>query len=145
MANENDRGPRVYESSQSFDWLINHHRTNLVQNVSSLHPISYWSRRTIGQDENRKLGGRTGFRVDFAELQRMKMRKLQIKLLRHVAVMVRDGKEPAKPRNQAKAGAEGDSDLENQESEDQWTSWDADLEDFSMKNYNLAQDLRERS
>ncbi len=63
----------------------------------------------------------------FAELQRMKMRKLQIKLLRHVATMTKNGRDPTKPeRSRGPTGNRGDG-------ETSWTSWEDDLEAYSMK------------
>ncbi|KAH8907481.1 hypothetical protein BR93DRAFT_549220 [Coniochaeta sp. PMI_546] len=109
MANS-DNG-HVYEPDESFDWLVNHHRANFVQQVSSQLPSSYWARHLLlpSRGESKRLGGRTGFRVDFAELQRMRMRKLQIKLLRHVAAMVKDGKEPTDKETES---ASWENDLE---------------------------------
>ncbi len=127
------RHRHVYESNGSDDWLVNHHRANFVRPVSSQPPFLFWTRRAAracgpgDDDDAEKLGGRKGFRVIFAELQRMKMRKLQIKLLRHIATMTKNGREPTKPeRSQAPASCRGNG-------ETSWTSWEDGLEAYSMK------------
>ncbi|KID81584.1 hypothetical protein MGU_11075 [Metarhizium guizhouense ARSEF 977] len=119
MANNNADNRHVYEPSDSFDWLVNHHRANLVWPISNRDSLNFWIRHLLrrGQDEN--LSGRKGFRVDFTELQRMHMRKLQIKLIRHAVSMVQEGKEPTNPK-----GDEGN----NTE-----CSWEQDLQAYSTK------------
>ncbi|KAK9445205.1 hypothetical protein VB005_00313 [Metarhizium brunneum] len=98
MANNNADNRHVYEPSDSFDWLVNHHRANLVWPISNRDSLNFWIRHLLrrGQDEN--LSGRKGFRVDFTELQKMHMRKLQIKSTRHAVSMVQEGKEPTNPK-----------------------------------------------
>src|SRR5262245_42050254 len=119
MANNNADNRHVYESNDSPDWLVNHHRANLVWPVSNRSSFGYLVRHFWGLDQNKNLGGRKGFRVDFTELQRMHMRKLQIKLIRHAASMVNEGKEPTEP--------ERDEDGDNE------FSWEKDLQAYSMK------------
>ncbi|KAK3371097.1 hypothetical protein B0T24DRAFT_530518 [Lasiosphaeria ovina] len=126
MANNTGGGRHVSHSNESYDWLLNHHRANLVQTVSSRLPSSFWVRRLDGVDQNKGLGGRKGFRVQFAELQRMKMRKLQIKLLRHVAAMTKPGEQPTKPQSEAAGGGEAKGSKEIK-----WTDWEDDLEAYS--------------
>ncbi|KAG8410449.1 hypothetical protein J3459_017127 [Metarhizium acridum] len=94
MANNNADNRHIYEPSDSFDWLINHHRANLVWPISNRDSLNFWIRYVLHRDQDKNLRGRKGFRVDFTELQRMHMRKLQIKLIRHVAFMVDKGQEP---------------------------------------------------
>ncbi|KAG8410741.1 hypothetical protein J3458_016841 [Metarhizium acridum] len=94
MANNNVDNRHIYEPSDSFDWLINHHRANLVWPISNRDSLNFWIRYVLHRDQDKNLRGRKGFRVDFTELQRMHMRKLQIKLIRHVAFMVDKGQEP---------------------------------------------------
>lgn len=119
MANNNADNRHVYEPSDSFDWLVNHHRANLVWPISNRDSLNFWIRHLLrrGQDEN--LSGRKGFRVDFTELQRMHMRKLQIKLIRHAVSMVQEGKEPTNPK-----GDEGNNTQ---------CSWEQDLQAYSTK------------
>ena len=108
-----DHNRYVYEPNKSPGWLVNHHRANLVQLVSNRRFLNFSIRELFGVDQKRNLAGRTGFRVDFAELQRMHMRKLQINLIRHAAIMADKGEE-------SKDDSKG-------------TSWEKDLKDYSMK------------
>lgn len=93
----NGRVYRHLKDKSSFDWVVNHHRANLVRSVSNQTPLEFWNREFFSQDQEAGLRGRRGFRIDFAELQRMKLRKLQIKLVRHTVEMAKTGKEPGKP------------------------------------------------
>ncbi|EFY91180.1 hypothetical protein MAC_02851 [Metarhizium acridum CQMa 102] len=110
MANNNADNRHIYEPSDSFDWLINHHRANLVWPISNRDSLNFWIRYVLHRDQDKNLRGRKGFRVDFTELQRMHMRKLQIKLIRHVAFMVDKGQEPE-------------------------SSWEQDLQAYSTKTH----------
>ncbi|TGJ78408.1 hypothetical protein E0Z10_g10359 [Xylaria hypoxylon] len=86
-------------------WAISHHKSNLVQNIKK-SPTSksifsgLWKR---GQDpksqsktskEWQRPDQDNDLRVSFAELQRMRLRKLQCKLVKHVAHMKTTGEEP---------------------------------------------------
>jgi len=144
MANNNGKGRHVYKSSESDDWLVNHHRANLVRLVANAPPSILLRRLNLGEDGSfRKIGGPTGFRVDFAELQRMKMRKLQIKLIHHAATMAKTGKEPAKPKKRRQKGKEpakpvtshesdGES-TQNGSEEGSSTTWEDDLEAYGKR------------
>ncbi|KAM7209774.1 hypothetical protein V8F06_014842 [Rhypophila decipiens] len=119
---------RIYRWNDSGAWIVNHHRENLVRLVSSRSPQGTWARIRLGRDPNEGLGGRMGFRVDFAELQRMKMRKLQIRLISHAARMARTGQEPVKPSQQSReTGDESDEDKENNSVV---TTWEEDLKEY---------------
>ncbi|KFG79810.1 hypothetical protein MANI_026961 [Metarhizium anisopliae] len=98
MANNNADNRHVYEPSDSFDWLVNHHRANLVWPISNRDSLNFRIRHLLRRAQDENLSGRKGFRVDFTELQRMHMRKLQIKLIRHAVSMVQEGKEPTNPK-----------------------------------------------
>jgi len=111
----------AYDRDHPYDWLIGHHKPDLIQLVTNKpDPLFRELFSVIAKPNGGVKGqdGRTGFRIDFAELQRMKLRKLQIKLIRHVATMVRDGREPTKP--------DGVDD-------DDWTDWEDDLKEYSME------------
>jgi len=145
MANNNGKGRHVYKSSESDDWLVNHHRANLVRLVANAPPSIALRRINLGEAAGsfRKIGGPTGFRVDFAELQRMKMRKLQIKLIHHAATMAKTGKEPAKSKKRRQKGKEPAKPVTSHESdgesthdgsdEGSSTTWEDDLEAYGKR------------
>ncbi|KAK1756973.1 hypothetical protein QBC47DRAFT_400600 [Echria macrotheca] len=89
-------GHYVYQAhpEPGYEWLVNHHRANLVQAVSCQRSSGH-ERLPIRDLHD----GLRGFRVEFAELQRMKMRKLQIKLIQHAVYMAKNGEEPAEPKD----------------------------------------------
>ncbi len=94
------------DSSNSATWAINHHLPNLVKELHLpkrrlLQRGLDWIRATFGfGDDPRKMVDTSAlrdgkcFRVSFAELQRMKMRKLQCVLVGDVVYMRNHGSEP---------------------------------------------------
>jgi len=72
--------------------------------------MQYPTNWPLCRDQNKNLGGRKGFRVDFTKLQRMHLRKLQIKLIRHGASMANEGKEPTKPERDEGNDEDGNDD-----------------------------------
>ncbi|KAL2273200.1 hypothetical protein FJTKL_04873 [Diaporthe vaccinii] len=94
-------------------WLVNHHRDELVQKIgddpaSGLLPRFLdigFAKNSKSQDEESvgehrnvsQSGDPPRYRVSFAEMQRMHLRKLQIKLVKHAVYMYKDGREAANP------------------------------------------------
>lgn len=77
-------------------WTLDHHYENLIQEIATGH-ISH-SARTQNPADIEKGDGvvedRRGLRISFAEMQRMHLRKLQIKLIRHAVDMRVSRQEP---------------------------------------------------
>ncbi|KAF7593645.1 hypothetical protein BBP40_011050 [Aspergillus hancockii] len=71
-------------------WAINHHRPNLIAEL--VPPTETYLQRWLGAKNLASPERR--FRISFAELQRMRVRKLQCILTKHVIKMRSDGLEP---------------------------------------------------
>ncbi|KAI1753610.1 hypothetical protein F4782DRAFT_82845 [Xylaria castorea] len=79
-------------------WAISHHKSNFIQNIKK-KPTSrsilrrLWKRGQDAKDRSEAPDEENSFRVSLAELQRMRLRKLQCQLVKHVAHMKTTGKE----------------------------------------------------
>ncbi|KAI0481668.1 hypothetical protein F4859DRAFT_475549, partial [Xylaria cf. heliscus] len=86
-------------------WAIRHHKSNLIENIKK-KPTSnsilrhLWTRgqdaeiRSEASNEWQRPDEENDLRVSLAELQRMRLRKLQCQLVKHVAHMKTTGEEP---------------------------------------------------
>ncbi|KAI1858394.1 uncharacterized protein JN550_012678 [Neoarthrinium moseri] len=86
-------------------WVVSHHANGLIDSIKknrglSLGLLNWWKgRRRIrspeeAQDKWKRPYEDKDFRINLAELQRMRLRKLQCKLVKHVAHMKKTGGEP---------------------------------------------------
>lgn len=100
-AEEGDNGDIMLDANNPGPWLVDHHLHSLVQEVMAPPPTDGFPRRVFGRlrgtkdkaRQKRRLekqpGGRgeRTFRVSFAEMQRMHLRKLQVMLVKHAVTM----------------------------------------------------------
>jgi hypothetical protein len=89
------------------DFVVDHHREGLVMPITKKEPCTLsrlagkWRRKmkqkALDEPDTGDVWQRpdkdNSFRVSFAELQRMRLRKIQCRLVRHVADMRKTGKE----------------------------------------------------
>ena len=75
-------------------WVVYHHRDELIREVVGAERKSTrWFKRLLGITEPADDAARI-FRVSFAEMQRMKLRRLQIRLVNHAVSMSTSDQEP---------------------------------------------------
>jgi hypothetical protein len=86
--------PRPHDDANHGRWVVDHHRDELIREVVGAERKSTrWFKRLLGITEPADDAARI-FRVSFAELQRMKLRQLQIRLVNHAVSMSRSDQEP---------------------------------------------------
>ncbi|KAK7423834.1 hypothetical protein QQZ08_008878 [Neonectria magnoliae] len=87
------------DRSRPGEWVIYHHRSSLITEIqnpedgylqAALKALGINGERPVSTSSN---GDGRRFRISFAEVQRMRIRKLQCQLVRHVAKMRLDGHE----------------------------------------------------
>lgn len=107
------RGVNLDDTKTFNTFVISHHKDNLIEKVEETTPLlggpglisrfkrsketpsttesDAWTRQEAGGSSD---GPHQSYRISFAELQRMHLRKLQCKLVKHVADMRFRNKEP---------------------------------------------------
>ncbi|KAH6839470.1 hypothetical protein B0I37DRAFT_386542 [Chaetomium sp. MPI-CAGE-AT-0009] len=91
------KGPSVTLHSRDADnqgnWVVEHHRRGLIYEVVGARRKSKrWLNRVLGITE--PAPRERIFHVSFAEMQRLKLRKLQVKLVDHAMDMLTSNREP---------------------------------------------------
>ncbi|KAF2111549.1 hypothetical protein BDV96DRAFT_582376 [Lophiotrema nucula] len=100
-ADDHDSRPSTNQPASAHGWVVEHHVHNLIRAVSRDAPRS-WLSRSSGNGSNsfdekddpeqgptKQTNGRIPqiLEISFAEMQRMRLRKLQCKLIEHAAAM----------------------------------------------------------
>lgn len=92
-----ERDP-VLDLAEPGDWLVHHHRDGIIQLLTMPRERRRWRLFDwvfgIENTRFRAVEVPERLRVSFAEMQRMRLRKLQIKLVKHAVEMKNSGREP---------------------------------------------------